>query len=179
MGEYVYIKELHENFYLVGSVGRRRYFNELHKVYSKFSDTLPKILEEEVNKPETKHDIDLLYIGDIKELETKYSNSLLRKTVDLLVVKKKDKSFYPQVTKYDIFVCPTKPKHYRYFYYIFSLVGAKTNIILRNKVKALGLKLNRRGIFRSNTDISDQIKFNHSKSIFYNVEKILKFIYNK
>lgn len=172
----IYINELTDYFFLCGSIGRRHYFNELHELFSSVSTTLPKILEEDVKKPETKHDIDLLYIGDINKLADKYSKLVLRKTVDLLVVKKMDKRFYPKVNKYDIFVCPSdNPKH-KFFYYMFATFGAKMNIILRNKVKAKGLKLNRRGIFKNNKPIND-IKFNYKKNIFYNVKQILKYIY--
>ena len=177
MQEYVYINELKGYYLLAGSVGIRRYFYELYEIFSFVSDTLPGILKKDVGKPETKHDIDLVYVGNIDELAKKYPKLIYKKTIDLLVLEKKDKSYYPNVKVYDVYVCPDKVPYQKYFFYMFYLVGKQINIILSNKMIKKGMKYNKKGVFRGNKDVSLEIKFNYKKNMFYNIMQIIKYIY--
>ena len=159
---------------LVGSQGRLKYKNELIDLFSdiEYEFRSSTMLNNVDFKPD-KNDYDLLCITDNIDSLLDNIDSLIDKTnavvktvkVDLITIIIDD-------IKYDIFMCKKKDK---YYYFLFLILGKTANIILRQKVKRLGLKLNRYGLF--NKDKKINIKFDNKLNIFYNIYIIFSYIY--
>ena len=174
----VYIDLLKGYFYISGSVCRYKYKKPIMVMLSEISDTLPEIFEKE-NAEYNPHDLDLIYIikddTDYKILLERFQND---KSLEIIQIKKDLFMLKHKITniRIDVFIC--KQEHF-YFYYLFTLLGKKINIILRKKAMKYNLLLNQYGLFnRENNNLySYKIKYNKNKSIFYNIGLIIKKIY--
>ncbi len=175
-----YIPDLHDKYIIVGSVGRKTYHKQLMEIFEKQSETIPKMLQKDYEQPITKHDMDLLCVGDrpggsARELAERYKDILIApKTLtlksDILTLKRTDGK-YPQIKRYNLFVARDKDELPYYFFY--SLLGDLINIIMRIKIRSKGLLLNRHGLFKDNK----LVKLDFTDDLFQNLEKIVSYIY--
>lgn len=171
-----YVNDLNDKFIIVGSIGRKTYHKQLMEITEKYSDTIPKILEKDFKQPVTRHDMDLLIMGDINKLAEKYRDILiapksLTLKSDILTLRRKDGK-YPQIKQYNLFVA--KDKDELPYYFLYSLLGDVINIIMRIKIRSKGLLLNRHGLFKD----GKLIKLDFGEDLFENLNKILKYIYS-
>ena len=170
-----YIPDLQDKYITVGSIGRKTFHQKLMEIFEKYSETIPKILQKDYEQPITKHDMDLLCVGDINKLSERYRDILIApKTLtlksDILTLHRKD-GRYPQIKRYNLFVAKDKDELPYYFFY--SLLGDLINIIMRIKIKSKGLLLNRHGLFIK--DVA--VKLDFTDDLFQNLEKIVSYIY--
>lgn len=154
---------------LVGSRGRIKYKNELMKLFKEInSKSILKTVTFNLNKK----DYDYLCVTNNYKQLLKNIDIIIDKTNASIITIKKDLiTIVIENIKYDFFICKKKDK---YYYFLFLILGKIYNIILRLKVKKLGLKLNRYGLYDNDKKI--YFRFNKSKNIFYNITIILKYI---
>ena len=150
--------------YIVGSRGRIKYKKELCDLINKIgSDTLKKLINFDV----VKNDYDSLYIGDYNDVVNKYNDYIIYKKSDMLKLKINN-------AYYDVYISTKKTK---YFYFLFLIMGKIPTIILRQKAKRNGLKLNRYGLYYRENLRKVPLRFYDNKNMFENIFIIINYIY--
>ncbi len=153
------------NFILVGSRGRVLYKNKLCKLFNKIgSNTMYDYIEFNL----IKKDYDFLYIGDQINIINKFYNNIIDIKLNYIQLQINNDII-------DIFISDNDSK---YFYFLYLILGKKLTIILRNKAKSKGLKLNQYGLYYNDNLRKVPLHFNEKKDYFDNIYIIIKYIYD-
>tara|TARA_Y100000389_G_C17452256_1_gene515669 strand:- start:1088 stop:1585 length:498 start_codon:yes stop_codon:yes gene_type:complete len=159
-------KSFNKLFYIVGSRARIKFKNDLCELFKKIkSETLQNIISFDV----VKNDYDYLYIGNPIDIINEYKQYIINIKIDLITLKINN-------IKYDVFVSNNNDK---YYYFLYLILGKIPTIVLRQKAKRHGLKLNRHGLYYIDNLRKVPLRFDDKKNMFDNIYIIMNYIYKQ